>query len=68
MIDYRAQAFEDVVSDVDLVLDTLGRDPADGGAEELNKLRDRVRAAYLQNGGMGDLLRSTASPGIPGEP
>lgn len=31
-------------------------DPADGGAEELNKLGDRVRAAYLQGAGMGDLL------------
>lgn len=31
-------------------------DPADGGADELNKLRDRVRAAYLIPGGMGDLL------------
>jgi NAD(P)-dependent dehydrogenase (short-subunit alcohol dehydrogenase family) len=32
-------------------------DPADGGADELNKLGDRVRSAYLQNAGMGDLLR-----------
>lgn len=32
-------------------------DPADGGAEELNKLGDRVRAAYLENAGLGDLLR-----------
>ncbi len=32
-------------------------DPADGGAEELNKLGDRVRAAYLGSAGMGDLLR-----------
>ncbi len=32
-------------------------DPADSGAEELNKLGDRVRAAFLQSGGMGDLLR-----------
>ena len=31
-------------------------DPADSGAEELNKLGDRVRAAYLRNAGMGDLL------------
>ncbi len=31
-------------------------DPADGGAEELNKLGDRVRAAFLHNAGMGDLL------------
>ena len=31
-------------------------DPADGGAEELNKLGDRVRAAYLTGAGMGDLL------------
>ena len=32
-------------------------DPADGGAEELNKLGDRVRAAFLRNAGMGDLLQ-----------
>lgn len=32
-------------------------DPADSGAEELNKLGDRVRAAYLERGGMGDLFR-----------
>ena len=32
-------------------------DPADGGADELNKLGDRVRSAFLQNTGMGDLLR-----------
>ncbi len=32
-------------------------DPADGGADELNKLGDRVRSAYLHGGGMGDLLR-----------
>jgi len=31
-------------------------DPADGGAEELNKLGDRVRAEYLRSAGMGDLL------------
>lgn len=31
-------------------------DPADGGAEEMNKLGDRIRAAYLQTAGMGDLL------------
>lgn len=31
-------------------------DPADGGADELNKLGDRVRSAYLKQGGMGDLL------------
>nr|WP_321985251.1 SDR family oxidoreductase [uncultured Lichenicoccus sp.] len=31
-------------------------DPADGGAEELNKFGDRVRAAFLQAAGMGDLL------------
>jgi len=31
-------------------------DPVDGGAEELNKLGDRVRAAYLQAAGLGDLL------------
>ena len=30
--------------------------PADGGAEELNKLGDRVRAAYLRQAGMGDLV------------
>lgn len=34
-------------------------DPADGGAEELNKLGDRVRAAFLRNAGMGDLLNPT---------
>lgn len=32
-------------------------DPADGGAAELNKLGDRVRAAYLLDAGLGDLLR-----------
>jgi hypothetical protein len=31
-------------------------DPADGGAAELNKPGDCVRAAYLQNAGLGDLL------------
>ena len=31
-------------------------DPADSGAEELNKLGDRVRAAYLTASGMADLL------------
>lgn len=31
-------------------------DPADGGAEEINKIGDRVRAAFLKNAGMGDLL------------
>ncbi len=31
-------------------------DPADGGAEELNKLSDRVRAAFLKTAGTGDLL------------
>ena len=34
-------------------------DPADGGADELNKLGDRVRAAYLHGGDMGDLLHPT---------
>lgn len=32
-------------------------DPADGGADELNKLGNRVRAAFLAGAGMGDLLR-----------
>jgi NAD(P)-dependent dehydrogenase (short-subunit alcohol dehydrogenase family) len=32
-------------------------DPADGGADELNKLGNRVRAVYLHAAGMGDLLR-----------
>ena len=32
-------------------------DPADGGAEELGKLSDRVRAAFLRDAGMGDLLQ-----------
>ena len=32
-------------------------DPADGGAEELNKLGDRVRAAFFRTAGMGDLLQ-----------
>ena len=32
-------------------------DPADGGADELNRLGDRVRAAFLHGSGMGDLLR-----------
>ncbi len=36
-------------------------DPADGGADELNKLGDRVRAAYLVNGGMADLLHPQAN-------
>ncbi len=31
-------------------------DLADGGAEELNKIGDRVRAAFLRSAGMGDLL------------
>jgi NAD(P)-dependent dehydrogenase (short-subunit alcohol dehydrogenase family) len=32
-------------------------DPADGGAEEINKIGDRVRAAYLQDAGLSDLLK-----------
>ncbi len=32
-------------------------DPADGGAEELNRIGDRVRAAFLRSAGMGDLVR-----------
>ncbi len=31
-------------------------DPTDGGAEEINKIGDRVRAAYLERAGMGDIL------------
>lgn len=31
-------------------------DPANGGADELNRLGDRVRAEYLRKGGMEDLL------------
>ena len=34
-------------------------DPADGGAEEMNKLGDRIRAEYLKTAGMGDLLHPT---------
>jgi NAD(P)-dependent dehydrogenase (short-subunit alcohol dehydrogenase family) len=34
-------------------------DPTDGGADEINKIRDRVRAAYLENAGMGDILHPT---------
>ena len=37
-------------------------DPADSGAEELNKLCDRVRAAYLQGAGLGDLLHPSGQP------
>ncbi len=36
-------------------------DPAEGGAEELNKLGDRVRAAFLRDAGMGDLLHPSPS-------
>lgn len=36
-------------------------DPADGGADELNKIGDRVRSAYLQKSGMGDLLHPVHS-------
>jgi hypothetical protein len=31
-------------------------DPTDGGADEINKIGDRVRAAYLEHAGMGDIL------------
>jgi hypothetical protein len=31
-------------------------DPTDGGADEINKIGDRVRAAYLERAGMGDIL------------
>ena len=31
-------------------------DPADGGAEEIKKIGDRVRTAFLKTAGMGDLL------------
>lgn len=31
-------------------------DPSNGGAEEINKIGDRVRADYLTNAGMGDIL------------
>lgn len=34
-------------------------DPTDGGADEINKIGDRVRAAYLERSGMGDVLRPT---------
>lgn len=34
-------------------------DPTDGGAEEINKIGDRVRAAYLERAGMGDILHPT---------
>jgi NAD(P)-dependent dehydrogenase (short-subunit alcohol dehydrogenase family) len=34
-------------------------DPTDGGADEINKIRDRVRAAYLVNASMGDILHPT---------
>jgi NAD(P)-dependent dehydrogenase (short-subunit alcohol dehydrogenase family) len=34
-------------------------DPTDGGADEINKIRDRVRTAYLINAGMGDILHPT---------
>ena len=36
-------------------------DPADGGADELNRLGDRVRAAYLTGANMADLLRPDPS-------
>jgi hypothetical protein len=36
-------------------------DPTDGGADEINKIRDRVRAAYLINAGMGDILHPKES-------
>lgn len=54
-----------IVSVVDMPFGTrplrITIDPADGGAEELNKLGDRVRAAYLEKGGMSDLLRPRKS-------
>jgi NAD(P)-dependent dehydrogenase (short-subunit alcohol dehydrogenase family) len=31
-------------------------DPTDGGADEINKIGDRIHAAYLVRAGMGDLL------------
>ena len=34
-------------------------DPTDGGAEEINKIGDRVRAAYLERARMGDILHPT---------
>jgi NAD(P)-dependent dehydrogenase (short-subunit alcohol dehydrogenase family) len=34
-------------------------DPTDGGADEINKIGDRVRAAYLEHAGMGDILHPT---------
>ena len=34
-------------------------DPTDGGADEINRIRDRVRGAYLVNAGMGDILHPT---------
>ena len=34
-------------------------DPTDGGADEINKIGDRVRAAYLERAGMGDVLGPT---------
>jgi NAD(P)-dependent dehydrogenase (short-subunit alcohol dehydrogenase family) len=34
-------------------------DPTDGGADELNKLGDWVRAGYLEHAGLGDLLHPT---------
>lgn len=36
-------------------------DPADGGADEMNKLGDRIRADYLRAAGMGDLLHPHVS-------
>jgi len=37
-------------------------DPADGvRIEELNKIGYRIRTAFLQSGGMGDLLRQRDS-------
>ncbi|WP_010164841.1 SDR family NAD(P)-dependent oxidoreductase [Sphingomonas sp. PAMC 26617] len=37
-------------------------DPTDGGADEINKIGDRVRAAYLERAGMGDTLHPTRQP------
>ena len=34
-------------------------DPTDGGADEINRIGDRVRAAYLERAGVGDILHPT---------
>jgi NAD(P)-dependent dehydrogenase (short-subunit alcohol dehydrogenase family) len=36
-------------------------DPTDGGADEINKIGDRIHAAYLERAGMGDVLHPTRS-------